>query len=235
MGAPVGTRRRWAATLAGGFLLLAGCREKPECQPSTRTSPLPAPYDQFFGRLPVCAATPSSKVVAANSSTGLTDSFIGSCVDGINPYTFDESASSPCETVRYERRSVYAYASLYRFYFITAVEQRAEGPVLLLRDQTPNTGAPVSDLTFAFATGVAEVRYRDATTNTSVPFDQAPVVTALSNFQSGGRTYPQVWRISHPLNAAQGRATAIAVFFIDRDYGLIRFDQRDGTSWTLTH
>ena len=42
-----------------------------------------------------------------------------------------------------------------------------------------------------------------------------------------------MWRIINPLKAAQGKSTAATVFYIDRDYGLIRFEQRDGTSWVL--
>lgn len=228
MGPPVAPRRwllaGWAATAA----LLAGCGER--CVPVQRTASLPAPYSQFFGRLSPCTYT-TPPPVPASSSSGLTDSFTGSCVSaGLNSGV----ASTDCETTLAERRSVYNYASLYGFSFFTVVEQTPAGPRLLLRDQTATSGAPLSELTYSFATGLAEVSYRNTATNTSVQFGQAPVATVLTNFQSGGRTYPQVWRITNPLNAAQGRATAAVVLFIDRDYGLIRFDQRDGTSWTLT-
>ncbi|MDB5235193.1 MAG: hypothetical protein JWR44_2186 [Hymenobacter sp.] len=220
---------RWgrAAALAA-TALMTGC-EEPHCVHSERTLMLPAPYDQFFGRLKPCGSTPPSPMVAS-SSNGLTDSFIGSCV---STYRNDSELTTSCETVRTEQRITYDYASLYGFSFVTQVEQFPDGPRLLLRDQSPTSGAPNTELTYQFTSGLARVSYRDAATNTTIIFASPPTVTELTNFQSGGRTYVQVWRITNPLNAAQGRATAATVYYIDRDYGLVRFDQRDGTSWVL--
>ncbi|MFD2717158.1 hypothetical protein ACFST9_00425 [Hymenobacter monticola] len=227
MGALLTLRRGWAAVALAATGLLAGCET--ECVPRQRVLALEAPYNQFFNRAPACTYT-TAPPVAASSSTGLTDSFSG-CLNVSQSYL--EASTSACETVSGELRSTYAFASLYGYSFVAQVEQLPDGPQLLVRDQSPGTGVPYATLTYRFATGQAQATYLDASANITVPFAQAPAVTELRNFQSGTRTYAQVWRITNPLNAAQGRVTAATVFYIDRDYGLIRFEQRDGTSWTL--
>lgn len=222
------TWRRGAATVVlAATGLLAGCET--ECVPRQRRLLLDAPYNLFFSRVTACTFTTAASV-AASSSTGLTDSYSG-CLNLGQSYL--EASTTPCETVSGERRSTYAYASLYGYSFTAQVEQLPDGPQLLVRDQSPTSGAPYATLTYRFGTGQAQATYLDVRSNTTVPFTPAPAVMELRNFQSGTRTYAQVWRITNPLNAAQGRATAATVFYIDRDYGLIRFEQRDGTSWTL--
>ena len=224
MGAIVNLRGGLLASLAAAALLLAGCGE--ECVPVRRNAPLPAPYNQFFGRVLPCYTT-IPPPVPASSSSGLTDSFIGSCMSaGVN------HSDSGCETTVAERRSVYNQASLYGFSFTTELEQTPTGPRLLLRDQSANSGTPTTELTYHFESRQAAGSSRGADYLT-VGFAQPPVVTELTNFASGGRTYAQVWRITNPLKAAQGKPAAVTVFYIDRDYGLIRFEQRDGTSWML--
>ena len=224
MGAPVALRR-WLA--GGALLLLAGC--EPKCEPVEKILALPAPYSQFFNGLPACGSI-SQRLVAASSSTGLTDNFTGGCINDASSYSYTE----PCALVRAEQRRTYAVSSLYGFNFGVRVEQYPNGPLLLLSDQTSGTGALHAELTYHFATGVATGSYRDPASNNPVPFGQPPVVTELTNFLAGGRTYPQVWRVTNPLNASRSRTTAAAVLYVARDYGLIRFEQRDGTVWTLT-
>lgn len=228
---PAVVLRRWVAgVLAATGLALGGC--EPRCQSIERTVPLQAPYTQFFNGLPACGSFPQ-RLVAASSSTGLTDSFIGSCQKG-NDYSYVYPDDKPCDVVRAERRSITALSSLYGFNFGVEVEQRPDGPVLLLNDQSTGTGALHSKLTYHFGTGLATGSYIDpAASYTPVPFGQPPVVTELTNFQAGSRTYPQVWRVTNPLNASRSRETAVAVYYVARDYGLVRFDQRDGAVWTL--
>jgi len=206
--------------------LLPGCGK--QCVPVQRNAPLPAPYNQFFSRLAPCSSLPPPPV-PARSSTGLTDSFTGSCVSAGPSYI---ETNDGCETTLSERRSLYNDASLYGFRFWTQIEQMPDGPRLLLRDLSANSGTSSTELTYYFQTRQAALKSYDTSFNPAV-FGQLPVVTELTNFASGSRTYAQVWRITHPLNAAQGRATAATVLYIDRDYGLIQFDQRDGTSWVL--
>lgn len=227
MGTLLTLRRKWAATALAATGLLAGCET--ECVPRQRVLALDAPYNQFFSRAPACTFT-TAPSVAASSSTGLTDSFSGCLNIGQN---YLEASTTSCETVSGERRSIYAFASLYGYSFTAQVAQLPDGPELQLRDQSAASGAPYATLTYRFADGQAQATYLDVRTNTTVPFAQPPVVTELTNFASGTRTYAQVWRITNPLNAAQGRATAATVFYLDRDYGLIRFEQRDGTIWSL--
>lgn len=227
MGALLTLRRGWTIVALAATELLAGCET--ECVPRQRVLTLAAPYNQFFSRVPACTFT-TAAAVAASSSTGLTDSFSG-CLNISQSYL--EASTSACETVSGELRGTSAYASLYGYSFTAQVEQLPDGPQLLVRDQSSASGAPYATLTYRFGAGQAQATYLDVRTNTTVSFAQVPAVTELINFTSGGRTYAQVWRITNPLNAAQGWALSATVFYIDRDYGLIRFDQRDGTVWVL--
>lgn len=222
-----GCRLGRAAALAAA-LLLSGC--EPECNaPTTRTVPLTAPYDRFFNQLPACySATPAP--IAASSSTGLTDSYSG-C---LSQYTeFSTNSRVPCENLGTQGLRTNNFASLYGFSFTIEIQQDPDGPRLRVRDQSTSSVASLQKLTYVFATNQAELTYYDATSGTTRPFSPAPTVSELTNFRSGSRTYAQVWRVINPLNATQGRAPAATVLFVDRDYGLIRFEQRDGTVWTL--
>ena len=222
-----GCRLGRAAALAAA-LLLSGC--EPECNaPTTRTVPLTAPYDRFFNQLPACySATPAP--IAASSSTGLTDSYSG-C---LSQYTeFSTNSRVPCENLGTQGLRTNNFASLYGYNLTIEVEQTADGPQLRVRDQSTSSVGTSQKLTYAFATNRAELTYRATFSSDIQPFVPAPTVTELANFRSGGRTFAQVWRITNPLNAAQGRAPAATVLFVERDYGLIRFEQRDGTVWTL--
>lgn len=227
MGPFIALRRGLTVGLTAAALLLNGCGER--CVSRQLIIALPAPYNQFFGQLALCGFS-SPKPFAARSSTGLTDSFTGSCLSSSQDYT--STSYSGCETILTERRSAYDYASLYGFSFNTIVTIDATGPLLRLVDLSTNSGTPSTEITYHFQSRQATVSSRDAS-YTSVVFAQPPVVTELPNFASGGRSYAQVWRITNPLKATQGRATAVAVLYVDRDYGLIQFEQRDGTSWTL--
>jgi hypothetical protein len=226
MGPFVNLRRGLLASLLGTASLLAACER--ECIPVQRTTPLPAPYNEFFSRLATCGF-PAPPPVPASSSTGLTDSFTGSCVSAELSYS---ATNSGCVTTLFERRRLFNQASLYGFSFSTQIEQTLFGPQLVLRDQSSNNNTSSTELTYYFQGGQTTLKGYD-TSFSPIVFGQLPVVTELTNFASGSRTYAQVWRITNPLNAAQGRATAATAYYIDRDYGLIRFDQRDGTSWVL--
>lgn len=228
MGPIINLRGLLLASMAVAAMLLAGASCQKECIPTQRTTPLSAPYNQFFSRLPTCGF-PAPAPVLASSSTGLTDSFTGNCV--ATDRGFSES-SSGCVTQLNERRSSYQHASLYGFSLSTQIEQMPAGPQLKVRDQSANSGIASTEVTYDFQSGQTGLKSYDTSFSPSV-FGQVPVVTELTNFASGGRTYAQVWRITNPLNAARGRATAATVFYIDRDYGLIRFEQRDGTAWAL--
>lgn len=227
MGPFITLRRDLTIGLMAAALLMDGCGER--CVPRQRLVALPAPYNQFFGQLALCGSI-SPKPIAARSSTGLTDSFTGSCMSSSQDYT--STSYSDCETILTERRSTYDYASLYGFSFNTIIMMDEAGPLLRLVDLSTNSGTPTTELTYHFQSRQATVTSRDAS-YTTVVFAQPPVVTELTNFTSGGRSYAQVWRITNPLKATQGRATAVAVLYVDRNYSLIQFEQRDGTSWTL--
>ena len=231
MGPSVVLRGWVAGVLAATGLAVAGC--EPRCESIEITVALQAPYTQFFNGLPACGSFPQ-RLVAATSSTGLTDSFSGSCQNGGNDYAYVYPDDKPCTVVRAERRRTAALSSLYGFNFGVEVEQRPDGPMLMLSDQATGSGALHSRLTYHFVTGVATGSYTDPVSHNPVPSGQPPVVTELPNFQAGGRTYPQVWRVTNPLHASRSRATAVTVLYIASDYGLVRFEQRDGTVWTLT-
>ncbi|MDQ2771848.1 MAG: hypothetical protein M3Y54_15270 [Bacteroidota bacterium] len=226
MGPFVALHRGLTVGLTATALLLAGCGER--CVSRQRTIALPAPYNQFFGQLAPCGYTTTAPF-AARSSTGLTDSFTGSCLSTTPSYG---SSNTGCETLLIECRSTYDYASLYGFSFSVEVSLDDAGSLLRLVDLSTNSGTPTTELTYHFQSRQATVTSRDAS-YTTVVFPQPPVVTELTNYASGGRSYAQVWRITNPQKAVQGRATAVAVLYVDRDYGLIGFEQRDGTSWTL--
>ena len=218
MGPFVALRRLQTSGLMAAALLLAGCGDR--CVPRQRTNALTAPYNQFFSRLAPCGYT-NTVPFAARSSSGLTDSYTGSCLS--NGPTYDASSSSGCETILTEHRGIYDYASLYGFRFNTIIMMDAAGPLLRLVDLSANNDTPTTELTYHFQSRQATVTSRDAS-YTTVVFAQPPVVTELTNFTSGGRSYAQVWRITNPLKATQGRATAVAVLYVDRDYGLIGFE-----------
>lgn len=227
MGAIVTLHRALRTGMAIAALLLAGCEE--ECVESQHRLPMAAPYSQFFGRLASCTHT-SPPPVATSSSTGLTDSFTGSCVTADQSY---RNIIGGCETTLADRRSSSTQASLYGFNFHIEIEQTEAGPQLLLRDASANSGTATTEITYRFQSQQAAGSTQNANSQ-ATNFTTPPVVTELTNYASGGRTYAQVWRITNPLKAAVGKSIAVTAVYIDRDYGLIRFEQRDGTVWTLT-
>ena len=209
--------------------LLTACER--DCETSQRMAPLQAPYDQFFSQLPECKYGTPLPPTNARSSNGLTDSYTSLCME---PYTNYGVDFNSCERVGSERRSERLSAALYGFRFRVEIEQYPRGAHLWLFDESRGAVATPMRIDYFFPTGEAYLHSGPGASDVNPYFSPAPVVTELTNFQAANRTYAQVWRITNPQHTAQGGPTAVTAYFVDRDYGLIRFEQRDGTVWDLS-
>jgi hypothetical protein len=217
--------------LLGGLLLVAGlsgCGSR--CLEQYQNLPLAAPYNAYFQQRPTLTSYYASPLTA-RSSTGLTDSYpgVGLLVDAYE----NQPESYGCLSFRSQSRTLSYGASLYGYALRFNVIQYPEGPRLFVMDQSrDNPGS--TRFHYRFDTGEAsEIEYRDPTSG-YVTTGLRPEVRELPTLTVGGRSYAPVWRLTNPYLAQQGRATAATVLYLSPEYGLVRFEQRDGTVWDLT-
>jgi hypothetical protein len=60
-----------------------------------------------------------------------------------------------------------------------------------------------------------------------------PELTMVDSVVVGNKVYRQVYKLSNPYLKLQGAAFVLTDFFIDKDYGLVQYAQKDGTTWQL--
>ncbi|RTQ53710.1 hypothetical protein EJV47_02955 [Hymenobacter gummosus] len=212
--------------LRTGLLLLVaagpGCRH---CREETVTPNLAPPYDGWFrGR-----AGSANPTVAATTAAGLTDSYPNTTTVG---GTYPDPLSYNCTQYHSESRNLNYAAALYGYSFRISVVQYHEGPLLLVSDYS--RGNPATTwLRYHLSTGKAEpIRYSNMPAGV-VPDSLKPDVRQLPSLTVNGYTYAPVWRLTNPYLASRGAPSSAAVLYLSPEYGLVRFEQRDGTVWNL--
>jgi hypothetical protein len=212
------------------LLMLPACRK--DCWHQTQLE-LEAPYTTYFDQLTRAGSSSDGRVVTARSSTGLTDSYLNVQVrqEGFTP------EQRGCEAYLSSGRSVYYNPSLYRRSFRVSVVPYPDAPRLIVQEQFGSlTGQTAdSEIFYDLSNQLPNyVRYYDPAKYSYQYYDVPPQVQSLPTLTVGGRTYTDVLRLTNPYAVQRGNATTGVVYYITRDYGLVRFEQRDGTVWDLT-
>ncbi|RTQ53712.1 hypothetical protein EJV47_02965 [Hymenobacter gummosus] len=224
---------RLTGLLLGGLAAaaaLSGCGSR--CIEEYKELRLEAPYNAYFQGRPAQASYYSTPAIPARSSTGLTDSYPGVGVNIGGGYD-DQPEGYNCLSFRSQSRGLDYGASLYGYSLKFNVVQYPDGPRLFVKDfSRDNPGG--TRFHYRFRTGeVSEIEFRDPSSG-YVKSGLRPEVRELTALTVGGRTYAPVWRLTNPYLAGQGRATAATVLYFSPEFGLVRFEQRDGTVWDLT-
>ncbi|MCC3155878.1 hypothetical protein LJ737_01425 [Hymenobacter sp. 15J16-1T3B] len=227
------TARRAALGLLLG-LGLTGLRCHSGCDEDYVELSLPASYTDYFAQFPGSPSPAGAgRPVDARSSTGLTDRYANVFV---TPYGFPTPESYNCTIYRSEGRSLFYNPSLYPRYFRLSIAQYPSGPTLVVEEQFGGSATPSASEVYYPLTGTepGRVRYTEPGQYTRTTYAEPPAVQTLPALTVAGRTYREVLRLTNPYAAQHGPATAAGVYYIDRGYGLVRFEQRDGTVWDLT-
>jgi hypothetical protein len=206
---------------------LSGCNG---CREETVTLRLAAPYNGYFNARPAQTYNPMQPAVAARSNNGLTDSYQGAAVAREN---YPEPLSYNCTQYQAESRRLDYASALYGYHFTFSVVQYRDGPMLVVDDYSrDNNGS--TRFRYHFNTGESEpIEHRDPT-QLLVTSGLRAEVSELPMLTVGGRSYAPVWRLRNPYQQQYGRPTAATMLYLSPEYGLIRFEQRDGTVWDLT-
>ncbi|RAK64686.1 hypothetical protein [Hymenobacter edaphi] len=189
---------------------------------------LAAPYTSYFGRFQ------SARVVPASSSSGLTDSYTDVYVATYGA-AFPMPEPRGCTSYQSLGRSLRYRPSLYHRSFVVSVAQYPNGPMLIVEEQLSPGANSTSELYYRLAEQRPDpVQYYDPATQRTEQYADLPDAQTLLSLTVAGRSYQQVLRLTNPYAARNGAASAAVVYYVSPEYGLLRFEQRDGTVWDLT-
>lgn len=223
-----GHRLLVAAALLGGAFALTSCPQG--CREEIIGLELTEPYTAYFNQLTYPSGSfNDGRVVLARSSTGLTDSYLN--VEATTGGMMAQPEARQCAYYFSTGRTVLYSPSLYRHHFRLSVAQYPDGPVLIVEEPDTDESALYYSLT---EERPEQVRYYSLINYGFQRYDVLPEAETLPTLLVDGHTYTNVLRLTNPYAAEHGSPNSATVYYIDRGYGLLRFQQRDGTIWNLT-
>lgn len=221
----------------GCCLLLTSCfgPDGDGCDEKYITIPLAAEYQNWFKSTP---AGNTTTFISVQSTTGLKESL---SVSKWSTYEGLYQAGGDCTHRSGQTIGLNYGSSVYGYGINIALVQQEDGekPLLRIYNHLQTTkDSEVSQLVYHLGGTrtypVTFTRYRyDQSPGESIATNAVPEVTVLDSLVVGNRTFRQVYKVSNPYLKQEGTSYSLTDFFIDKDYGLVQYGQKDGTLWQI--
>jgi hypothetical protein len=195
--------------VAGICAAMLGCRKKEPCPRVTHR--LAYPYGACEDRL--CKGQENPTTVTVKSNTGLTDTM---SVIGLKS-TFDLTNDHNCGPLG-ENITLSYEASHFGNQLRLFMNQLADRTTLDFRNENFTALLNMADSTVRCLGGPQ-------------PAEDSSKLEILTSLSVGRLSYSPVYKVTNTLVVKRGELSDIETYYYHAQYGIIRFEQKDGTQW----
>ncbi len=216
------------------FLIIThvfSCRKKSVCEHQNVQLNLESPYNNWYSNL-------SSNNVDGNyfsiiSNSGLTDAFRyekhSGYISDFHVRDFFQN-DDPCTTWEFAYIYLTYYSNIYKFLIDLRVLQMNDGVHLQINDYgSPKYGYIFMDYNITNNTE-SNIIYSENGKETSTYKISVDIINEIT---SNNITYYNVYKITNNLSLNEGSSFDITIIYIDKDNGMIKFEQKNGTIWDI--
>ncbi len=216
-------------------ILFTACNND-RCEEEYVLIPLPEEYKNWFKDVD---ATGSSVYKKARASSGLEES-IGFGRSN-NTEIIKGPPYKPCYYPSGQVIGVGYRSSLYNNTIGISLVQQHEGEAPVLRLQVEERSTEIIDrinMQFRLKSfkldpiTVARYRFSQASTE-NIQTNDFPEVVTVDSVVVNGKVYNQVYKITNPYMQNNGTPFSLTEFYIDKNFGLIQYVQKDGVIWQI--